>query len=150
MEEMGNLRARLDAMLQSQRLAVLSTAGAGGAPYSNLVSFAALGTGRLLFATTRATRKYANLTADARVALLVDNRRGQEADFHEALAATALGSAVELAGEERDRGIAAYTAKFPFLEEFVRAPSCALFRVDVERWIVVTRFQNVIEVSPLP
>ena len=148
MEEMETLRARLDAMLQSQHLAVLSTTGAGGAPYSNLVSFAALGTGRLLFATTRATRKYANLTADARVALLVDSRRNEEADFHEALAATALGTAVELTGEEREKGIAAYIVKFPFLEEFARSPSCALFRVTVERYIVVTKFQNVIEVSP--
>lgn len=150
MEEMGNLRDRLDAMLQAQRLAVLSTAGAGGAPYGSLVSFAALGAGRLLFATTRATRKYENLRADARVALLVDNRSGEEADFHEALAATALGRAFELTGKDREEGISVYIAKFPFLEEFVRAPSCALFRVDVERWVVVTRFQNVIEVKPLP
>jgi len=150
MEEMENLRNRLDAMLRSQRLAVLSTTGAGGAPYGNLVSFAPLGAGRLLFATTRETRKYENLRADARVALLVDNRRGVEADFHEALAATALGRAVELTGKDREEGIAVYITKFPFLEEFVRAPSCALFRVEVERWIVVTRFQNVIEVTPLP
>jgi len=150
MEEMETLRGRLDAMLQSQRLAVLSTASTGGAPYGSLVSFAAPGTGRLLFATTRATRKYENLRADARVALLIDNRRGEEADFHETLAATALGRAVELSGKDREEGIAVYIAKFPFLEEFVRAPSCALFRVDVERWIMVTRFQNVIEVNPLP
>ena len=86
--------------------------------------------------------------ADARVALLVDNRQNEEADFHAALAATALGTAVELAGEERERGIARYIGKFPYLEDFVRSPSCALFRVDVERYIVVTKFQNVIEVSP--
>ena len=148
MEELKTLRARLDDMLQSQRLAVLSTAGPGGAPYSNLVSFAVLDAGRLLFATTRATRKYEYLQADARVALLVDNRQNEEADFHTALATTALGTAVELAGVERERGIARYIGKFPYLEEFVRAPSCALFRVDVERYIVVTKFQNVIEVSP--
>jgi nitroimidazol reductase NimA-like FMN-containing flavoprotein (pyridoxamine 5'-phosphate oxidase superfamily) len=148
MEDLITLRNRLEEMLRTQRLAVLSTAGPGGEPYSSLVSFAAPGTGRLLFATTRATRKYENLRADGRVALLVDNRRNEEADFHEALAATALGRAVELSGEERERGIDAYTFKLPFLEEFVRAPSCALFRVGVEKWIVVTRFQNVIEVVP--
>jgi nitroimidazol reductase NimA-like FMN-containing flavoprotein (pyridoxamine 5'-phosphate oxidase superfamily) len=148
MEEMKTLRVLLDDMLQSQHLAVLSTTGPGGAPYSNLVSFAVLDSGMLLFATTRATRKYENLQADARVALLVDNRQNEETDFHTALAATALGTAVELAGVERERGIARYIGKFPYLEEFVRAPSCALFRVDVERYIVVTKFQNVIEVSP--
>ncbi len=150
MEDLNTLRARLEEMLQAQRLAVLSTSDPESAPYSNLVSFAALDAGRILFATTRTTRKFANLEADNRIALLVDSRRNEEADFHEALAATALGRAVELSGEERERGIAAYAAKFPFLEEFIRAPSCSLFRVDVEKWIVVTRFQNVIEVLPTP
>jgi len=150
MEEMKTLRVLLDGMLRSQRLAVLSTAGPGGAPYSNLVSFAALDSARLLFATTRATRKYDNLRADARVALLIDNRQNEEVDFHAAMAATALGKAVELAGAERERGIARYIGKFPYLEDFVRAPSCALFRVDVVRYIVVTKFQNVIEVTPFP
>lgn len=148
MEDLITLRTLLHEMLQTQRLAVLSTAGPGGFPYSNLVSFAALGADRLLFATTRATRKYENLKADARVALLVDSRRNEEADFHEALAATALGTAVELTGEEREKGLAAYIVKFPFLEEFARSPSCAVFRVNVERYIIVTKFQNVIEVSP--
>lgn len=149
MEDLKTLRARLEKMLRTQRLAVLSTSDPESAPYSNLVSFAALDAGRILFATTRATRKFENLEADNRVALLVDNRRNEEADFHEALAATGLGRAVELSGEERERGAAAYAARFPFLEEFVRAPSCALFRMDVEKWIVVTRFQNVIEVLPI-
>ena len=142
------LRERLVGLLQSQRLAVLSTSGAGGAPYSNLVSFAAPDSAGLLFATTRETRKYANLRSDARVALLIDNRQNEEADFHAALAATALGTAIELAGKEKEEGIARYIGKFPYLEDFVRSPSCALFRVDVERYIVVTKFQNVIEVSP--
>ncbi len=149
MEDLKTLRAGLEEMLRAQRLAVLSTSDPESAPYSNLVSFAALDAGRILFATPRATRKFENLKADNRVALLVDNRRNEETDFHEALAATGLGRAVELSGEERARGVAAYAAKFPFLEEFVRAPSCALFRTDVEKWIVVTRFQNVIEVLPI-
>lgn len=150
MQGLNTVRALLEDMLQSQRLAVLSTAGPAGAPYGSLVSFAVLDPGRLLFATTRETRKYGNLTGDDRVALLVDNRHNEEADFHAALAATALGRAVELSGEERERGIVRYIGKFPYLEDFVRSPSCALFRVDVERYIVVTKFQNVIEVSPYP
>ena len=150
MEDLKTLRARLEEMLRAQRLAVLSTSDPESAPYSNLVSFAALDAGRILFATPRATRKFENLEADNRVALLVDNRHNEEADFHAALAATALGRAVELAGEERERGIVRYIGKFPYLEDFVRSPSCALFRVDVERYIVVTKFQNVIEVSPHP
>lgn len=150
MEELQNVRVRLESLLRTQKLAVLSTVSGDGSAYGSLVSFAAPLTGRLLFATTRATRKYANLMGNARVALLIDNRRNEEADFHEATAATALGAAVELDGEGKKAALETFLARFPFLEEFVRSPSCALFRVDVERYIVVTRFQNVVEVIITP
>jgi heme iron utilization protein len=79
--------------LTSQPLAVLSTHQAGQ-PYSNLIAFAATpDLESIFFATTRATRKFANLMADPRVALLIDNRANQEADFAEAAALTVLGSA---------------------------------------------------------
>ena len=68
-------------LLESQRLAVLSTQN-HGQPYCNLIAIAAADDLKyLLFATTRATRKYANLMADSRVAVLVDNRRNDPADF---------------------------------------------------------------------
>jgi hypothetical protein len=87
---------------------------------------------------------------NAQVALLIDNRRNDEADFHEAVAATALGRAVELANAERTASLVTFLARFPFLAEFAHSPSCALFRVDVERFIVVTKFQNVFEVRTSP
>ena len=80
-------------LLESQRLAVLSTQN-HGQPYSNLIAIAATDDLKyLLFATTRATRKYANLMADSRVAVLVDNRQNNPADFTIAAALTALGKA---------------------------------------------------------
>lgn len=146
MEELKKVRVILAELLRTQKLAVLSTVSSDGSAYSNLVSFAAPQAERLLFATARATRKYANLKQNAQVAILIDNRRNDEADFHEAIAATALGRAVELADGERTAGLVTFLAKFPFLAEFAHSPSCTLFRVDVERFIVVTKFQNVIEV----
>jgi nitroimidazol reductase NimA-like FMN-containing flavoprotein (pyridoxamine 5'-phosphate oxidase superfamily) len=150
MEELKKIRVILAELLRTQKLAVLSTVSSDGSAYSNLVSFAAPRPENLLFATTRATRKYANLKQNAQVALLIDNRRNDEADFHEAAAATALGRAVELADAERTAGLVTFLARFPFLAEFVHSPSCALFRVDVERFIVVTKFQNVVEVRTRP
>ena len=134
-------------LLESQKLAVLSTQD-HGQPYCNLIAIAATDDLKhLLFATTRATRKYANLMADARVAVLVDNRRNDPADFTEAAALTALGKAWELQGVERQQFLKVYLEKHPYLEEFVAGPTCALLRIRVDKFIVVTRFQEVREIQ---
>ena len=134
-------------LLESQKLAVLSTQD-HGQPYCNLMAIAATDDLKhLLFATTRATRKYANLMADSRVAVLVDNRQNDVADFAEAAALTALGKAWEVQGVERQQFLKVYLEKHPYLEEFAAGPTCALLRVRVDRYIVVTRFQEVREIQ---
>jgi uncharacterized protein YhbP (UPF0306 family) len=134
-------------LLESQKLAVLSTQN-HGQPYCNLIAIAATDDLKyLLFATTRATRKYANLMADSRVAVLVDNRRNDPADFTEAAALTALGKAWELQGVERQQFLKVYLGKHPYLEQFAAAPACALLRIRVDKYIVVTRFQEVREIQ---
>src|SRR5665811_573818 len=136
-------------LLESQKLAVLSTQD-HGQPYSNIIAIAATADLRhLIFATTRATRKYANLMGDSRVAVLVDNRQNDPADFAEAAALTALGKAWEVQGAERQQFLTVYLEKHPNLEEFVTSPSCALLRIKVDKYIVVTRFQEVRE-SQIP
>lgn len=147
MNETPTTLAVIRNLVESQKLAVLSTQN-HGQPYSNLVAFAATADLQfLLFATTRATHKYANLMADPRVAVLVDNRKNDVADFTEATAFTALGKAWELQGAERQRFLAIYLEKHPNLKDFVAAPTCALLRVKVDKYIVVSRFQDVREVQ---
>jgi nitroimidazol reductase NimA-like FMN-containing flavoprotein (pyridoxamine 5'-phosphate oxidase superfamily) len=111
-----------------------------------LVAFAASHDLRYIyFATTRATRKYRNITNEPRVAFLVDSRTNREADFHEAIAVTVSGRAIEA---EAGAGRAArkfYLAKHPYLEEFVGSPTCALFAVAVDCYYMVERFQKVTE-----
>ncbi len=137
-------------LLHTQRLAVLSTQ-MSGRPYSNLVAFAATAELQdILFATTRATRKYANMTEEPRVSLLIDNRSNEETDFGETSAVTVLGTAIELLGPEREQCLPIYLKKHPYLMEFVSAPTCALIKVKVERFIMVTRFQEVREIYPAP
>ena len=78
----------LRALLDSQKLAALAT-HKEGQPYGSLVSFVSTeDMKQIVFATTRATRKYENLTADPRVAMLIDNRSNQASDIGE-LPATA-------------------------------------------------------------
>ena len=100
---------------------------------------------RIIFATSRPTRKYANLSANNRVALLVDSRRNEESDFHRAEAVTAIGTVAELTGAERERYLPLYLEKHPALADFVAAPSCALLCVTVERYVRVKNFQRVSE-----
>jgi nitroimidazol reductase NimA-like FMN-containing flavoprotein (pyridoxamine 5'-phosphate oxidase superfamily) len=132
-------------LFHSQRLGVLATYGEGQ-PYSSLVAFAATSDLKyLVFATTRATRKYANVSAESRVAILVDNRSNQDSDFHSAIAVTALGNAEEVKESERNRFLRLYLAKHPYLEEFVNSPTCALLKVSVQKYHMASRFQNVTE-----
>ena len=150
MIDAAEMREIVQNLLNTQRLAVLSTQ-MSGRPYSNLIAFAATEDMKdIVFATTRATRKYANLTAEARVSLLIDNRSNQESDFGEASAVTVLGTAEEVLGPDRERYLQIYLKKHPYLEEFVTAPTCALITVKVEKYIMVTQFQEVREIYPGP
>lgn len=145
---MGNtvgLRTFLKDLFSSQRLAVLATQSKQQ-PYGNLVAFMATNDLKhLLFATTRATRKYDNISSNPRIAMVVDNRSNREADFHQAAAVTATGVVKEVEGPEKDRLQKLYLAKHPYLKEFVSSPTCALLKVEVETYYVVRQFQNVVE-----
>jgi hypothetical protein len=86
MEDAPALERLVRELLASQRLAVLSTE-TRGTPYSSLIVFAAApDLTALVFATPRPTRKFSNLSENARVSLLVDNRSNREEDFAEATA----------------------------------------------------------------
>lgn len=134
---------QLKALFSSQGLAVVST-HEHGQPYCNLVAFASSEDLKcLVFATTRATRKYANIDEDHRVSFLIDNRSNRVSDFHEAMAVTAVGSAEEVMGPDKDALLKVYLSKHPHLEDFVMSPTCALMQVQVSRYYVVSRFQHV-------
>jgi heme iron utilization protein len=117
-----------------------------GQPYASLVVFAATQDLKsLLFATTRATRKYDNLSHDPRVALLIDSRSNLNSDIHGAIAVTATGIAEEVGEKEKEALLKIYLAKHPHLKDFVHSPTCALLRVKVETYYLVSKFQKVFE-----
>ncbi len=145
MEKTALLKEFLRDLFSSQRLAVLATQNRGQ-PYGSLVAFMATeDLKHLLFATTRATRKYANLSKNPRIAMLVDTRSNQEVDFHQAAAVTATGVVKETVGSQKRRFQKLYLSKHPYLKDFVSSPTCALLRMDVETYYIVRQFQNVVE-----
>ena len=145
MEE--NPQHLISALLQDQNLGVLATSAAGH-PYTTLVGFVATEKlDELLFATHRSTRKYSYLKSDERVSLLIDNRSNRAKDFREAAALTAIGTAREVPAEYREQLIQVFLDRHPHLAEFVRSPGCALCLIKVQRYSLVQRFQDVLELD---
>ena len=137
-------------LFHSQNLATLSTHHAGQ-PYASLVAFVASDDFRqIYFATPTTTRKYANLAADNRVAILVNSSMNQASDFHRAISVTAVGKATDVSGRDRQRVLDHYLAKHPYLEDFVHSPTCALVQVTVDSYYMVKNFQNVTELHLKP
>jgi nitroimidazol reductase NimA-like FMN-containing flavoprotein (pyridoxamine 5'-phosphate oxidase superfamily) len=131
----------------TQRSAVLATQE-GSQPYLSLMAFAATPDLKtIIVATDRRTRKYANLMAEPRVALLIDNRSNTPADTQEAVAITVVGQAREAPPEERERFLRLFLSKHPHLEDFATSVTCALIAVQVSTYVVVQRFEEVQEMS---
>jgi nitroimidazol reductase NimA-like FMN-containing flavoprotein (pyridoxamine 5'-phosphate oxidase superfamily) len=150
MEDKESIRQVLRELLSSQKLAALSTHHSGQ-PYASLVAFACSDDLRYLyFVTPRTTRKFGNLTNDCRMALLVTSSANQEVDFHEAMAATVVGSAGEISGPEKEVALNRYLEKHPYLEEFARSPTCAFVQVHARTYILVKNFQHVMELHLEP
>jgi nitroimidazol reductase NimA-like FMN-containing flavoprotein (pyridoxamine 5'-phosphate oxidase superfamily) len=150
METNKQFRNRLGELFRSQNLAALSTHHAGQ-PYASLVAFyAGDDLKHIYFVTPKTTRKFANLTADNRVAVMVNSSTNQTSDFHQAISVTAVGRAKEVAGADRELILGQYLAKHPHLEDFVRSPTCALVRVVVDSYYMVKNFQNVMELHLKP
>jgi nitroimidazol reductase NimA-like FMN-containing flavoprotein (pyridoxamine 5'-phosphate oxidase superfamily) len=147
MKNPSQLKRLLANLFSSQPLAVLATLG-HGQPYGNLVAFAATENLKsLLFATARGTRKFANITLEPRVAMVVDSRTNQRVDFKRAVAVTATGIVEETESTERDHLLKLYLSKHPHLKKFATSPTCALLRVKVDTYYVVKRFQDVMVLS---
>lgn len=146
----SRLQAFLTELFASQNLAIIATAR-DQQPFTNLVAFAATNDLKhLVFATPRATRKFANLSKNPKVAMTIDNRQNVTTDFAEATAVMAIGTAREVTGPEKEPLLKLYLAKHPELQGFVSSPSCALICIGVTKYDIVRRFQSVVELPMTP
>jgi nitroimidazol reductase NimA-like FMN-containing flavoprotein (pyridoxamine 5'-phosphate oxidase superfamily) len=129
----------------TQRSAALATQ-AGGQPYLSLMACAVTpDLATIILTTDRRTRKYANLMAEPRVALLIDNRNNIPADTEEAVAVTVLGEAREAPPAEHEKFLRLFLDRHPHLMEFATLPTSALIAVQVSTYIVVQHFGEVQE-----
>lgn len=140
--ENTTLRNMLRSLLTSQKLAVLATYG-DDQPYCSLMAFAVSDDLQyLIVATKRQTKKFDNMQQHPRVSLLVDNRRNQADDFQQAVAVTVLATAAEATPAEREQFLSLYLFKHPYMRSFCQAPDCALLKLTVDRYLVVSSFRN--------
>ena len=139
------VQEKIRALLSSQRLAVLSTQR-DGQPYSSLMAFAFTDDLKnIVIATGRSTRKHQNIVQECRVSLLVDNRSNSDDDFSTATALTVLGKVQHIEEAERPSYEKLYLSRHPSLENFLASSSTALLRVRVSHYLLVSRFQSVME-----
>ena len=139
------IKAQVRSLFANQNLAVLAT-NSDGQPYTSLVAFVGQDDLRdIYFATPRTTRKYKNLEAEPRVALLINSSTNSPSDFHQAMAVTATGTVVDIQDDQRAPVLKAYLARHPHLKDFIAAPTTALVRVRVKCYYLVRNFQNVME-----
>jgi len=75
--------------------------------------------------------------------LLVDSRENDAADFSRGAAITAVGRAVEITGEKKAARMRAHADRLPGLAEFIDSPLIALFRIEVESYILVNGLTDV-------
>lgn len=148
MKTTEEIKEQLRDLFASRGLAVLATCD-GASPYTSLMSVTVTDDlGSILFVTEEPSRKCSNIEKIPDVALLFDNRsESGERDVVRGLAVTALGKAARIHDDDRQWFLELFRAKHPHLESFAGSPSSVCFRVTVESWVVVSRFQDVVELT---
>ena len=148
-EDNPNLVKSIRQILQNQPFAVLCTQG-DEQPYGSLIAFAHTNDLRHFFFTTpTATRKYMLLTKCSNVSLLIDTRSNHPDNMKKIQALTITGTAHEMkAGNKYKEGFKKLKERHPYMQDFLEAESTALFRIDVKRYLHVTRFQEVTQWIP--
>lgn len=140
---------RLKNFFQTQKLTVLATQEPGH-PYLSLMAFAiSEDLNSLIIATKRETRKYSNMVKTPGVSFLIDNRSNERDQFQNTLAVTGIGQAMDIEEVEQESFIALFLAKHPELEHFVRSRECALVKIKIGRFIIISQFQEAEELDML-
>ena len=133
------------ALFESQRLAVLST-HQDGQPYASLVAFdVSPGLGAIYLLTPDTTRKYKNLVANPRVSVLVNNSQNQADDIYNAVSVTGIGVAQVVDKAQEKAALDQFLEKHLYLKDFSAAATTAFVRIAMSRYVMVNRFQNVVE-----
>jgi nitroimidazol reductase NimA-like FMN-containing flavoprotein (pyridoxamine 5'-phosphate oxidase superfamily) len=145
MTSVQEIQPVLRQLFLSQRYAVLATDD-HGQPFTSLMAFSATEDLRqIVLLTERSRRKFANLKANRRVALLIDDRENKGSDTQDAVAVTAIGDAEEADFAESAALLPRFLTRHPGLSTFAASASCAVVKVKITSYQLVSSFEQVLE-----
>ncbi|WP_321329878.1 pyridoxamine 5'-phosphate oxidase family protein [uncultured Ilyobacter sp.] len=143
MKSIKDLKNLISKVSSRQLFAVLATSHENQ-PYTSLVAFALTkDLKNLVFITPRDTRKFQYLSENNNVSLMIDNSENQNVDISKAVGITITGKSRDSSGEEKEKLLNLFISKHPQMNEFAFSKGCAVISVDIKRYDVVERFQNV-------
>ena len=144
-----DVRKEIADLLNKESFAVLATQGQGQ-PYTSIMSFYSTSDlKKIVFSTAKETRKFSLLKQSNKVAILVDNRSQTPPSLNRITAVTITGKAhIIPSGAESKKWADFLVEKHPYQSSFIKAPSTAIIVVEVYRYFLVKRFQEVVEWSP--
>jgi heme iron utilization protein len=138
---------RLKELFNTQKLAALATQEADH-PYLSLMAFACTEDLKgLIVATKRGTRKYANIVERPGVSFMIDNRMNHGEVFKNATSVTGIGRAEEVRDVGKNALSGLFLSRHPDLAPFVESPDCAIIRITVDYYYIISQFQEVEELK---
>jgi len=128
-------------------LAVLATE-VNGAPYTSLIGYLlSVDLKYLYFFTPKNTEKFKNIEINPNVSILIDNRNKNTGKKSLITAITIIGKAS--IKEKFDKTILnKFLVDSPELEEFTKTGLNVLVRVNIDKYILVSKLQEIIEIKP--
>ena len=147
MTDLEKNRDRLNLLFNNQYFMVLATQFKGEL-HTSLVSF--VNSNDLhwfYFLTPRNSRKFQNLKKNPHVSLFIDNRSNKPQDIRDAVGVTVVGKAEEVPENELPELLNFFLQKHKYLNNFANSRESCLVRVRVKHYRLVTRFQEVTDLS---
>lgn len=145
---MKNINKEIQNILEEQKLGVLATFNSDyQQPYSSIVAFYhSNDLSHIYFATPKTTRKYYNLKLTPNVSMLIDSRKNDGSDIGVSSAITVIGTSHEIT-DRNDTNRNRFQNKHSQLESFINSPSTAFICINVTKYVLVNRFQDVLELK---
>ncbi len=132
-------------LLITQRFGVLSTT-LDDMPHCSLVALAfTQDLKRILFATSKTTKKYKNIVKNQNISMFMDNRQNIPDDIQKTITicATGIAKLVERFEGLPDELKIAYSNKHPYLSEFIVEKNTVFIILEVKKYQIVSNFQEI-------
>jgi uncharacterized pyridoxamine 5'-phosphate oxidase family protein len=143
MNKINRLKNTIRNITSEELFGILATS-VNDVPYTNLIAFVLQDDlKKLFFATPRDTKKFKNIIANKKISFHVHNSKNSYEDTGNAIGITITGRAFEYSKENSEKVKDLYLLKHPQMKEFFYAINIAFISVDIERYDVVEKFQNV-------